>query len=84
MEYRLPAEDAVAEHLAAYPPRVRSLMLEVLTLPDAERARGIGELHAEERSRGFAEVLIDLEEDPAARAFVVGMLQEIERRTPPA
>jgi hypothetical protein len=60
----------MAEALATYPPQVRSLMLEVLTLPDADRARRIGELHANERSRGFAEVLIDVEEDPAARAFV--------------
>ena len=83
MTYRLPAEDRTAEALAAYPQRVRSLMLEVLALPDAERVRRIGKLHADERSRDFAEVLIDLEEDPAARAFFVGMLKE-DRRTPPA
>jgi hypothetical protein len=73
----------MAEALATYPRRVRSLMLEVLTLPDAERARRIGKLHVDECSRAFAEVLIDLEEDPAARAFFVGMLKE-DRRTPPA
>lgn len=73
----------MAQALTAYPPRVRSLMLGVLTLTDAERARRIGELYADKRSRGFAEVLIDLEEDPAARAFVVGMLKEMDRRTPP-
>jgi len=46
--------------------------------------RWIGELYADERSRSFAEVLIDAEEDPGARAFVVGMLREMDRRTPPA
>ena len=77
MNDRLPAEERMVEALAEYPPRVRSLMLEVLTIrDDAERARRIGELHADERSRGFAELLIDLEEDPAARAFVVGVLRE--------
>lgn len=67
----------MAEVLAVYPPRVRSLMLEVLTIrDDAERARRIGDLHVDERSRSFAELLIDLEEDPAARVFVLGMLRE--------
>ena len=71
----------MAEALTEYPPRVRSLMLEVLTIRDAaERARRIGELHADERGRGFAEFLIDLEEDPAARAFVVGVLREGGRK----
>lgn len=79
MNDRLPAEERMAEALAAYPPHVRSLMLEVLTIrDDSERARQIGEFHADERSRGFVEVLIDCEEDPAARAFVVGMLREAD------
>lgn len=79
MDYPLPAEERMAEAVAAYPAQVLSLMLEILTLPDAERARRIGELYADEQSRSFAEVLIDLEEDPAARAFVVGMLREMDR-----
>jgi hypothetical protein len=67
------------EALALYPPLVRAEMLRVLTLPDDGRARRIGELYADERSRGFAEVLIDVEEEPAARAVLVGMLRESER-----
>lgn len=62
---------------AAYP-RVRSLLLETLTSPDAERARRIGELYTEERSQSFAELLIDLEEDPMTRAFLDGMLRQME------
>ncbi len=55
------------------------MLLEVLSIrDDAERARQIGKLHADERSRSFAEVLIDIEEVPGARAVVVGMLREIE------
>ena len=73
------AEDALAEHLAAYPPRVRSFMLEAQTLPEEERARRIGDLYADQRSRSFAEVLIDPEEGPSARAFFVRMVKEAIR-----
>ena len=82
MDVRLPAEERMAAALSAYPPRVRALLLELLRIRDeAERARRIGELHVDDRTRGFAELLIDLEQDPAARAFVVGMLREAERDT---
>jgi hypothetical protein len=61
---------------------VRVLLLAVLSIrDDAERARRIGEVHADERSRGVAELFIDLEEDPAARAIVVGMLREADRES---
>ena len=43
---------------------------------DRDRARRVGEPYADEQSRRFAEVLIDLEEERVARAFVVGMLRE--------
>jgi len=77
---RLPAEERMAEVIAAYPPEVRAILLKVLTNRDqTQRARWIGELYADERARGFAELLIDLEEDPAARAFVVGVLREADR-----
>jgi len=78
----LPAEEQLAEALAAYPPQVRSLMLEVLTLPDEERAKRIGQFYADPRSRSFAELLIDPEEDPATRAVLVGMLREMEKQMP--
>ncbi len=48
-------------------------------LPEPDRARRIGEIHADQRSRSFAELPIDLEEDPAAQALVVGELRELDR-----
>jgi len=76
----LPAERRLAEDLSAYPSPVRRLLLDVLTTrDDADRARRIGELYADDRSRSFAECLIDLEEESAARALVVGTLREFER-----
>jgi hypothetical protein len=76
----LQIERALAERLSAYPPRVRQVLLEVLEIrDDDERARRIGKLYADERSRSFAEVLIDLEEEPGARAVLVGMLREADR-----
>lgn len=77
MDTRLPAEERMSAALAAYPLPVRAVLLDVLTIGnDAERARRIGAFYADERSRGFAELLIDLEVEPAARAFVVGILLE--------
>jgi hypothetical protein len=76
----LPAERHLAEDLAAYPQPMRRLLLEVLTTrDDADRARRIGELYADDRSRSFAEFFIDLEEEPAARALLVETLREFER-----
>jgi len=49
------------------------------TRDDADRARRIGELYADDRSRSFAEFFIDLEEEPAARALLVETLREFER-----
>ena len=49
-------------------------------LPDYDRAGRIGELWTDSRSRTFAELLMDLEEDPHARGIVVGMLREQELR----
>jgi hypothetical protein len=41
---------------------------------------GIGEFSGHPETRTFGELLIDLEEDKAARAVVFGLLAEIERR----
>jgi len=46
------------------------------------RARRIGELYADERTRGLAEFLIDCEEEPAARGVVVGILRDESRLSP--
>jgi hypothetical protein len=56
----------------ALPPAARAELLHVLMLPDFERADRIGEFWASPETRTFGELLIDLEEDRAARAVVFG------------
>jgi len=45
-------------------------------LPDFDRADRIGEFWGNPRTRAFAELLIDSEEDRTLRAVLVGMLRE--------
>jgi len=45
-----------------------------------ERTERIGEFWEHPERRTFGELLIDLEEDKAARAVVFGLLREMERR----
>jgi hypothetical protein len=52
-------------------------------LPDFERADRIGSHWGNPKSRTFAELLIDCEEDWTLRAVLVGMLRESERSGPP-
>ena len=55
-------------------------MLRVLVIrDDAERARGIGDLHRSGILPATAELLIDAEEDPYLRAVLVGLLREASR-----
>jgi len=49
-------------------------------LPDLDRADRIGEFWGYPESRTFGELLIDLEENKAARAVVFGSLAEMERK----
>ena len=60
-------ERRLRERLDALGPAPRAELLHVLMLPDFERADRIGELGLP-REPAFAELLIDLEEDKAARA----------------
>jgi hypothetical protein len=55
-------------------PAPRAELLHVLVLPDFERADRIGEFLSHPETRTFGELLIDLEEDKAARAVVFGLL----------
>jgi hypothetical protein len=63
----------------ALPPAARAELIHVLRLPDFDRADAIGTFWGNPETRTFGELLIDLEEDKAARAVVFGLLREMER-----
>ena len=65
--------------LDALGPAPRAELLHVLILPDFDRADRIGEFWGNPKTRTFAELLIDCEEDRVLRAVLVGMLREAER-----
>jgi hypothetical protein len=73
-------EQALRARLEALPPAARAELLHVLRLPDFDRADAIGTFWGHPETRTFGELLIDLEEEPAARAVVFGLLREMERR----
>jgi hypothetical protein len=66
------------QRLDALGPASRAELLHVLMLPDFERADRIGEFWGNPKTRTFAELLIDCEEDRVLRAVLVGMLREAE------
>ena len=53
-------------------------MLSTRTLPDFERVDAIGAYWGNLKTRTFAELLIDCEEDRMLRAILVEMLREAE------
>jgi hypothetical protein len=55
-------------------------LLHVLRFPDFDRADAIGTFWGHPETRTFGELLIDLEEDKAARAVVFGLLAEMGRK----
>jgi hypothetical protein len=73
-------EEEFRKRLLALPPAARAELAHVLRLPDFDRADRIGEFWGYPETRTFGELLIDLEEDKAARAVVFGLLREIGRQ----
>jgi hypothetical protein len=73
-------EETLRERLDALGPAPRPELRHVLIVRYLERAERIGEFWSYPESRTFAELLIDLEEDKAARAVVFGLLAEIQRK----
>jgi len=73
-------ERRLRERLDALGPAPCAELLHVLRLPDFDRADAIGTFWGHPETRTFGELLIDLEEDNAARAVVFGLLAEMERQ----
>jgi hypothetical protein len=69
-------EVQLRERLDALGPAPRAELLHVLMLPAFERADAIGAYWGNPKTRTFAELLIDCEEDRILRAVLVGMLRE--------
>jgi hypothetical protein len=61
-------EHALRQWLQALPSAARAELLHVLHLPDLQRVERIGEFGGYPETRTFGELLIDLEEDKAARS----------------
>jgi len=64
------------ERLDALGPAPRAELVHVLMLPDFDRADRIGEFWGNPKTRTFAELLIDCEEDRTLRAVLVWMLRK--------
>jgi hypothetical protein len=69
-------ERRLRQRLDALGPAPRAELLHVLMLPDFDRADRSGEFWGNPKTRTFAELLIDCEEDLTLRAVLVGMLRE--------
>ncbi len=78
-EERLPIDRDLRLHLHALGPTARAELLRVLTMSRRKRARRIGALYQVPMMQKGAELLIDIEDDPAMRAVVLAELRIMER-----
>ena len=69
-------ERRLVEHLSTWPPEQRRALLNVLTDDPETRAAKIGELFQADGGP-VAELLVDIEADPAVRVTVIGMLRAV-------
>jgi hypothetical protein len=79
-EGRLPIVRELRLRLEALGPDARAELLRVLDLTSEERAEEIGRLYANVRLQTTAELLMDLEDDPAARAVAMAELRIMNRQ----
>ena len=78
-EERVPIDRDLRLHLHALGPTARAELVRVLTMSRGKRARRIGALYQVPMLQKSAELLMDIEDDPAARAVVLAELRIMER-----
>jgi hypothetical protein len=79
-EGRLPTEAELRRRLDALDPDARVELLRVLEMTKTERADQIARFFADPRLQVMGVLLIELEEDPVARAFVTTELWIMNRQ----
>lgn len=79
-EGRLPIEQELRRRLDDLGPVARVELLRILDLTDVDRAAQIGRSYANVRLQTMAELLMDIEDDPAARAIVMTELRIMNRQ----
>jgi hypothetical protein len=68
-------ERKIRRHLERLPPAARAELAHVLPLRDFDRIEVIGDYWANPKTRPFAKLLLECEENRAARQLLVGTLQ---------
>ena len=79
LEERLPIERELPRRVHALRPTAQAELLRVLTMSREKRARRIGAMYQMPMLQTCAELLIDIEDDPASRALVLAELRIMER-----
>jgi hypothetical protein len=78
-EERFPIERELPRRVHALRPTAQAELLRVLTMSREKRARRIGAMYQMPMLQTCAELLIDIEDDPASRAIVLAELRIMER-----